>query len=82
MSFCSQIKERWKSETSEFFKKLRKLAIIVGTSAMAVWMANSTLTLELHPLILSVAKYTIAFCAAVGLTAQITVKDPTHLNNQ
>lgn len=75
-----QICERWKSETSAFFVKVKKAAIAVGTSATAVWVANSTMSLDLADPVLSVCKYTIAFCAAVGLTSQLTVKDPSKLS--
>ena len=74
------LKARWKAESPEFFIKLKKAAIAVGTSATAVWGVNTALTLELADPILTVCKYTIAFCAAVGLTAQLTAKNPEQLN--
>lgn len=76
-----QICERWKSDTSAFFNKLKHAAIAVGTSATAVWTVNSTMGLDLSEPVLAVCKYTIAFCAAVGLTSQLTVKDPNKLTN-
>jgi hypothetical protein len=51
----------------------------VGGSATAVWVANSTMSLELNDTVLTVCKYTIAFCAAVGLTSKLTVKNPEQL---
>jgi hypothetical protein len=70
------ISARWKAESPEFFKKIKKTAIAVGSSAMAVWAANSSLNLELHESVLNVCKYAIAFCSAVGLTSQLTAKNP------
>ena len=72
--------QRWKAEAPEFFKKLRSIAITIGSAATSVWLANSTLGLELDEISLSICKYTIAFCAAVGLTSQLTAKNPPENN--
>jgi hypothetical protein len=74
------LKARWKAESPEFFIKLKKSAIVVGTSATAVWGVNTVMNLELAEPILTVCKYAIAFCAAVGLTSQLTAKNPEQLN--
>jgi hypothetical protein len=68
--------QRWKAESPEFFKKLRAIAIAIFTAATSVWVSNSTLGLELDEISLSICKYTIAFCTAVGLTSKLTVKNP------
>ena len=73
------IVKRWKAETPDFFKKLRKVAVTLGTSTTAVWVANSSMSLNLADPVLEVCKYTIAFCAAVGLTSQLTAKNPENL---
>ena len=75
----NEMKQRWSMESSPFFNKLKKLAVTVGGSATAVWVANSTMSLELHDTVLTVCKYTIAFCAAVGLTSKLTVKNPEQI---
>lgn len=67
-----QIKERWNSETPKFFKGVRKVAITIGVSATSVWLANSTMSLGLPEIILDVCKYSIAACAAMGFTSQLT----------
>lgn len=72
--------QRWKAEAPEFFKKLRSVAITIGSSATAVWVSNSSLGLNLDEMSLSICKYTIAFCAAVGLTSQLTAKNPPENN--
>lgn len=69
-------KTRWKAESPKFFAKLKSAAVVVCASATAVWTANSTLNLELDDITLSICKYTIAFSAAVGLTSQLTMKNP------
>lgn len=73
------IMKRWKAETPDFFKKVKKVAVTIGTSATAVWVANSSMSLNLADPVLEVCKYTIAFCAAVGLTSQLTAKNPQNL---
>lgn len=71
-----EIRKRWKSELPDFFVKVKSIAIGVGSSATAVWLANSSLNLALDEVVLGFCKYTIAFCAAVGLTSQLTAKNP------
>jgi len=73
------IKKRWQAELPDFFKKVKTFAITIGGSATAVWVINQSMSLQLHEMVLDVCKYTIAFCAAVGLTAQLTVKNPQNL---
>ena len=72
MSFFKTIKERWVAESPAFFKGVRKFAITLGSSATAIWTANSTMTLNLNETILTVCKYTIAATIGMGLTAQLT----------
>jgi hypothetical protein len=72
----SLLVKRWKAESPAFFKKLKAIAITIGSSATAVWLANSSLNLNLDEWVLAICKYTIAFCAAVGLTSQLTAKNP------
>jgi len=68
------IKERWNAETPKLFCKIRNLAMTLGGSATAVWLANSSMSLELHPSVLSFCKYIIAFCAAIGISSQLQVQ--------
>jgi len=75
MGILTELKDRWKSESPAIFVKLQNIAISVGGSAAAVWVANSSMSLNLSETILSVCKYTIAACAAMGLTSKITKKD-------
>ena len=74
-----EILKRWKAETPDFFKKVRKIAIGIGSSATAVWVANASMDLELGEPVLAVCKYSIAFCSALGLTSQLTAKNPENL---
>ena len=72
---------RWKAESPVFFKKIKNVAIGVGSSATAVWAVNTSMNLQLDESILSVCKYIIAFTAAVGLTSQLTAKNPPENQN-
>ena len=72
MSTLKVIKDRWCAKTPEFFKKVKKIMMTLGGSASALWVANSSMGLDLHPLILDVSKYIIAISVASGLTAQLT----------
>ena len=72
-------KKRWKAESPLFFVKLINVSVLVVTSALAVWAANSTLNLELDEITLGICKYSIAFGAATGRTSKLTVKDTTKL---
>ena len=68
---------RWKSESPSFWKKARNISVSVGASAVAIIMADSTFNLVaigVSPFVFKVAGYVIVFCAAVGLSAQITKK--------
>ncbi len=75
MGLLTTIKQRWKADLPPFFKGVRKLSITIGTSAMAVWGVNTALNLELPELVLTVCKYSISACFALGLGAQLTQKD-------
>ena len=77
MEILKTIKNRWCAETPNFFKGLQKIAVTLGSSATAVWVANDTMTLGLHPTILEVCKYLIAISAAMGVTAQLTQVQPS-----
>lgn len=79
MGFLKDAKERWNSESPEFFKKIKRIAFSLGTAATAVWVTNETMSLGLHETILEICKYLIAFAAAMGFTAQLT-KDNNNSN--
>jgi hypothetical protein len=72
MEMLKTIKERWCAKTPDFFKKVKNIMITLGTSASAIWMANESMNLQLHPTVLEVCKYLIAAAVASGLTAQLT----------
>ena len=78
MEILKTIKNRWCAETPNFFKGLLKIAITLGSSATAVWVANNTMSLELHSTVLDVCRYLIAISAAMGVTSQLTQVQPNE----
>jgi hypothetical protein len=78
MGLIKTIKQRWSAESPAFFKGVKKFAVTLGTSATAIWTANSTMNLNLDLIVLSVCKYTIAATIGMGLTAQLTKTDNTQ----
>jgi hypothetical protein len=68
----STVVKRVRSKTPRFWKKIRTYAISLGSSLVAVLLANSQLDLELHPTIITVVKYSVAIMAAIAGTAQLT----------
>lgn len=77
MKLLNTIKKRWDAETPTFFKGIKKLTLSLGTSAMTVMLANQSLSLELDDNILSICKYVITVCVAMGMTSQLTMTPPT-----
>lgn len=78
MKLLITLKERWNAETPAFFKGIKKIALSLGSSAMAVILANQSLSLELNDDILAVCKYVVTVCIAMGMTSQLTkVQPPT-----
>ena len=77
--FFKQVVSRWKSDTPKFWKKIREYSIIVGTSAVAVLGVDKLFNLQaeygMPQEIFTAAGYVVVFCAAMGLSAQITKKD-------
>jgi hypothetical protein len=77
MELLKTIKKRWNAETPAFFKGIKKLALSLGTPSMAIILANQSLSLELNDNILTVCKYIVTVCIAMGLTSQMTMVPPT-----
>lgn len=77
MELLKTIKKRWDAETPVFFKGIKKLALSFGTPAMAIILANQSLSLELDDNILSICKYAITVCIAMGMTSQLTTVPTT-----
>lgn len=74
-NFFKQIKKRWKDETPKFWKTIRNYMIGLGTSAVGLIGVDKLFDLQAYgvaPVVFQVASYIIVFCAAVGLSAQIT----------
>ena len=73
-----ELKERWKAESPEFWKKIKNFAITLGTSAVAVLASDKLFDLQTYgvpQIVFTIAGYVIVACATLGLSAQITKKD-------
>lgn len=71
----SEIRSRWFEKTPIFWKKILRIAIAIGTSAVAVLGADKLFDLQAYgvPLIVfTIAGYIIVACFALGLAAKIT----------
>lgn len=75
MKLLKELKERWNSELPEFWIKVKTGAVFITTSASAVWVANSSMNLELDGFILQFCKYAIVAGIFTGLSAQLTKND-------
>jgi hypothetical protein len=76
MELIKLIIERWNGETPTFFSGVKKLALSLGSSATAILIANETFLLGLDEPVLTLCKYAIAACAAMGMTSQLTMVPP------
>ena len=77
INLISEIIERWKSETPDFWKKVIKFSVTLGTSAVAVITAEKMFELQAYgvpTIIFTICGYIIVACAALGLAAKITKK--------
>lgn len=74
MKIFNSVSERIKAESPSFFKKLKYIAITLGSSVYSVIFANSVTDLGLPPTLLQYMKYTVAICVAVAGTSILTKK--------
>lgn len=76
----TELKTRWKSETPDFFKKLRTAAIKLGGSAGAILVAASIPNIIVPQIIIKTASYILIACATLGITAQMAKNDNSTTN--
>ena len=69
------LKERWNSKTPNFWKKVQRIAIVVGAVAGTIIAAPIALPAAL----ITVAGYAVAVGTTVATVSQFTVEDkPTN----
>lgn len=66
------IKARYKANSPAFFIQLKRLAMSVGGSALAVISINSIASLALPAGLISALSYVVAACVAVAGTSKLT----------
>lgn len=70
-----ELAERWKSESPDFWKKVTKYFVILGSAALGLITANGALdlvSLGLPQMIFTVCGYIVAIGYAVGLSGKFT----------
>lgn len=69
------LKERWNSKTPKFWKKVQRIAILVGAVAGTIIAAP----IALPAAVITAAGYAVAIGTAVATVSQFTVEDkPTN----
>lgn len=71
----SETKERWNSESPEYFKKLKRIAIKIGGSAAAMLTAINTIPfIQLPDIVSVVLSVVLVLCVGIAGTSQLTKK--------
>lgn len=71
----SNLINRWKSESPDFWKGVQKYSIVIGSGAVAIISADKLFGAYGVPAsIFTICGYIIVACAAFGLSAKITTK--------
>lgn len=65
---------RLKSESPRYFKRIRTLAFAIGGSAVAMISIESTMSLGMPTILITICKYAIFICAGIAGTATLTRK--------
>jgi hypothetical protein len=69
------LKERWNSKTPSFWKKVQRIAIVVGAVAGTIIAAP----IALPAAVITAAGYAVAIGTAVATVSQFTIEDkPTN----
>lgn len=72
-----ELKDRWKSDSPDFWKKILNFSVALGTSAVAILAADKMFDLQsygINQIVFQISGYIIVFCSALGLSAKITKK--------
>ena len=75
------LRNRWKSESPIFFKKVYSIMFKLGLSAVGVLVMNKFAGLQelgVPSIVFTACGYVLTACAAIGLTAKLTKNDLTN----
>lgn len=81
-SIYKELIDRWKSESPEFWEKIKKYSVILGTSSLGIISLNEVIDLQalgVPAIIFKICGYILTFCAASGIMAKITKKDDSNI---
>lgn len=73
--FIKLLYSRIRPKTPMFWKSVQRFALSLWMPNVAVLVANGQFSLDLNPTLLLVIKYTVAVCATIAGTAQLTKED-------
>lgn len=73
-----ELKQRWISESPNFWSRVKRIAVSIGTAALAIILAERQWMLGIDPQIISICGYIVAACAGMGLSAQLTTNTPNN----
>jgi len=76
--FIKESKERWNAESPEYWKRILKFSIKLGTIAASIIAGDRFFDLQQYgvdPIIFTICGYILTACCALGLSAKITKKD-------
>ena len=74
-----ELKYRFFAKSPRFWKNVRKIAVSIGSAALAIILAERQWMLGIDPQIISICGYIVAACAGMGLSAQLTTTNtPTN----
>jgi hypothetical protein len=73
-----ELKYRFFAKSPAFWKGVRKIAVSIGSAALAIILAERHWMLGIDPQIISVCGYIVAVCAGMGLSAQLTTNTPNN----
>ena len=52
-----EIIDRWKAEMPKFWKKVLRIALVIGVIATTIWETNNAMDLKLDPTLINICKY-------------------------
>lgn len=71
-NFWKELKFRFWAKSPKFWSRVKRIAVSIGTAALAIILAERQWMLGIDPQIISICGYIVAACAGMGLSAQLT----------
>jgi len=68
--------QRLQSKTPVLWARIRNIAISINTAVAAVWVLNTSMNLNLPPVMIDICKYTLVVCTFLITYSQQKTTDP------